>query len=89
MSWKDGEILLRKLAGGVDFDGYKSGDGKSPALELSVQNIDRPMHQVWNVAGSIEGREQNEKGLLLVLLETLVVMARWVVIPALLRYWKW
>ncbi|KAF6070111.1 Transferrin receptor-like dimerization domain family protein [Candida albicans] len=65
VSWKDGEILLRKLAGGVDFDGYKSGDGKSPALELSVQNIDRPMHQVWNVAGSIEGREQNEKGVII------------------------
>lgn len=65
VSWKDGEALLRKLSGGIDFDGYKSGDGKSPALQLSINNIDRPMHQVWNVAGSIEGREQNEKGVII------------------------
>ena len=70
ISWEDGEKLLSKLEGsGVKFDdGYFSGKGKSssvPTMVLKIANEERATHQIWNVVGSIQGREQNEKGIII------------------------
>lgn len=65
ISWRDGEVLLKKLSGGIEFDGFKSGDGESPGLELKITNTNRPKHQIWDVVGSVEGREQSEKGIII------------------------
>ncbi|KAG5418799.1 hypothetical protein I9W82_003517 [Candida metapsilosis] len=64
ISWKDGETLIKKLSGGYTFDGFASGDGSSSVLQLKVSNTNRPVHPFWNVVGSIEGREQAEKGVI-------------------------
>ncbi|KAI3403407.2 hypothetical protein KGF56_003828 [Candida oxycetoniae] len=66
ISWNDGEALIQKLNMGFKFeDGFSSGDGNSPDLQLKVSNIDRPVHPIWNVVGSIDGREQGDKGIII------------------------
>ncbi|KAI5952053.1 hypothetical protein CANMA_005132 [Candida margitis] len=64
ISWRDGETLIKKLKNGYSFDDFASGDGSSPALQLKISNTNRPVHPFWNVVGSIEGREQAEKGII-------------------------
>ncbi|KAI5962705.1 hypothetical protein KGF57_001439 [Candida theae] len=64
ISWRDGETLIKKLNGGCSFDDFASGDGTSAVLQLKVSNTNRPVHPFWNVVGSIEGREQAEKGII-------------------------
>ncbi|CAD1811501.1 unnamed protein product [Candida parapsilosis] len=64
ISWRDGETLMKKLQNGYTFDDFISGDGSSPVLQLKISNTNRPVHPFWNVVGSIEGREQAEKGII-------------------------
>ncbi|CAK9441070.1 uncharacterized protein LODBEIA_P49390 [Lodderomyces beijingensis] len=67
ISWKDGQALVKKLSGGFNFEDGSSGDGNSPSpkLNLKVSDTDRPVHPIWNVVGSIGGREQGEKGVII------------------------
>ncbi|KAI5955208.1 hypothetical protein KGF54_001769 [Candida jiufengensis] len=65
ISWKDGSKLIEKLQNGHKFDDYVSGDGQSPILQLNINNINKPVHPLWNVVGSIEGREQGDKGIII------------------------
>lgn len=67
ISWKDGRTLVEKLGkNGVDFgDGMFSGsDSKELKMKLNVKHLKRPIHQIWNVVGSILGREQSDKGII-------------------------
>ncbi|ODV77721.1 Zn-dependent exopeptidase [Suhomyces tanzawaensis NRRL Y-17324] len=67
ISSKDGNHLIWTLKDGVKFeDGHYSGSGKSEAkIKMKITNIQRPTHQLWNVVGSIKGREQAEKGIVI------------------------
>lgn len=64
VSWRDGETLIKKLNNGYSYDDFSSGDGSSPVLQMKISNTNRPVHPFWNVVGSIEGREQPEKGII-------------------------
>lgn len=67
ISWKDGEFLIKKLgSAGADFgDGFHSGDGSEDnTLKLSILHEERTTHLMWNVVGSIRGREQSGKGII-------------------------
>lgn len=65
ISWKDGEVLIKKLGNsGADFgEGRFSGDG-SISIKVSILNKERNTHLMWNVVGSISGREQANKGII-------------------------
>ncbi|SGZ53055.1 CIC11C00000005947 [Sungouiella intermedia] len=65
ISWKDGEVLVKKLGNsGADFgEGRFSGDG-AVSLKLNILNKKRNTHVIWNVVGSISGREQAGKGII-------------------------
>ncbi|EGW30678.1 uncharacterized protein SPAPADRAFT_51890 [Spathaspora passalidarum NRRL Y-27907] len=67
ISYKDGERLLSNLVDspGANFDYQSSGDGSGVKLQMKISNANRPVHQIWNVIGSIEGREQGEKGVII------------------------
>ncbi|KAK6465885.1 hypothetical protein DFJ63DRAFT_35847 [Scheffersomyces coipomensis] len=72
ISHKDGHQFLIKLQDkGFKFDdGHFSGTSQddtnnSPKIKLEIQNEQRPTHQLWNVVGSIQGREQAEKGIII------------------------
>ncbi|CUM65100.1 uncharacterized protein PRCAT00002726001 [Priceomyces carsonii] len=68
ISYKDGEVLISKLQGKgvkmdkVSFSGIRGSDIK---IQLKISNEQRPTHKIWNVVGSIEGREQPEKGIII------------------------
>lgn len=68
ISWKDASEFIKKLgSNGVKFDddlysGTKTDEHK---LKIRIQNEERPMHQIWNIVGSIPGREQSEKGVII------------------------
>lgn len=66
ISWKDGKQLIQKLGkNGVDFgDGLFSGSKSDVQLKFSVQHDERSTHLIWNVIGSIPGREQAQKGII-------------------------
>lgn len=67
VSYKDGAKLIKQLDGtGYKFEnGKHSGEGdtddKSKRLKLKITNNEKQTHQIWNVVGSIPGREQHEK----------------------------
>lgn len=68
ISWKDGKTLIEKLGkSGADFgDGLYSGEGSDEnTLKLNVQHEERITHLIWNVVGSIRGREQATKGIII------------------------
>ncbi|KAI5965658.1 uncharacterized protein KGF55_001020 [Candida pseudojiufengensis] len=65
ISWKDGQELIKKLNNGYQFSDFTSGNGDSPILQFKISNVNKPVHPLWNVVGSIEGREQSEKGIII------------------------
>lgn len=68
ISWKDGAYLINKLKNkGVKFeDGLFSGESSgSDKLKLKIVTDTRATHQIWNIIGSIEGREQSELGVII------------------------
>lgn len=65
--WKDGEVLIKRLGNsGADFGlGFFSGDSSDAnKLKLSILHEERNTHLIWNVVGSIRGREQSNKGII-------------------------
>lgn len=66
ISWKDGKHLLKQLKGGHKFvDGFHSGETSPQKLKLMVKHEERPLHDIWNIIGSISGRDQIEKGVII------------------------
>ncbi|KAG7193973.1 uncharacterized protein KQ657_005172 [Scheffersomyces spartinae] len=68
ISWKDGSFLIDKLKDkGVKFDNAVfSGDGSSTKkLKLKIVTDTRATHQIWNIIGTIEGREQSGLGIII------------------------
>ncbi|RLV90331.1 Uncharacterized protein TRE1 [Spathaspora sp. JA1] len=65
ISYKDGEKLLSYLDTGVKFAKLFSGNGQGIPLQIKISNTNRQVHPIWNVVGSIEGREQSEKGVII------------------------
>lgn len=67
ISYADAKEFLKKIGEkGAKFDdGNYSGDASGIEIELQINNEPRPTHQIWNVVGSIEGREQSNKGLII------------------------
>lgn len=65
ISWKDGQVLISKLSNGVKFDDFTSGDASGPKVKMMIKHEERPMHQIWNIVGSIPGRDQQEKGIII------------------------
>lgn len=65
ISWKDGQKLMSKLEKGAKFDDLSSGDGLGPKVKMMIKHEERPSHQIWNVVGSIPGRDQLEKGIII------------------------
>lgn len=67
ISWRDGVKFLEKLNGGVKFGDFSLGvvgDGAF-RVKMRTSNDERPAQHLWNVVGSIEGREQPEKGIII------------------------
>jgi N-acetylated-alpha-linked acidic dipeptidase len=63
---RDAQRFLARLRGGVKLgDTWLGTFGDNPRAVLKVTNDERAVHQIWNVAGLIEGREQPEKGLII------------------------
>lgn len=60
---------LKKLLssdGSLDFnDGWHSGKIGDATINLELENSIRPTHLSWNVVGKIEGREQNDKAIVI------------------------
>lgn len=66
ISYRDGEKFLNKLNKGFKFDdGFYSGNDNPHKIKLKITNDQRPTHQIWNVVGSIQGREQPGKGIVI------------------------
>lgn len=65
ISWKDGKKFVEKLGNtGVDFGSGMFSGTKSQMVKFSVKHVERPIHQIWNVMGTIPGREQADKGII-------------------------
>ncbi|OBA22310.1 Zn-dependent exopeptidase [Metschnikowia bicuspidata var. bicuspidata NRRL YB-4993] len=67
VSFKDGQQLLQRLGQkGVQFeDNFWSGSNSaSDMVKLRVSQEERSTHLIWNVVGSISGREQADKGII-------------------------
>lgn len=65
--WKDGSELIKRLGKfGAHFgDEFYSGDkSEKNELKLSILHEERNTHLIWNVVGSIRGREQADKGII-------------------------
>lgn len=68
LSWKDGEFFIKKLDGkGIKMDSdFYSGDSNSDLkITFSLKNEERSTQEIWNVVGSILGREQSEEGIII------------------------
>lgn len=65
ISYKDGQELLKRLKKGVKFGKQYSGASEEIQIAMKITNEQREVHPIWNVVGSIEGREQPEKGLII------------------------
>lgn len=68
ISYKDGQELLKKLDKGYKFEDGHSGektDDKSKRLKVKIGNKEKQTHQIWNIVGSIPGREQHEKSIII------------------------
>ncbi|CCE81930.1 Piso0_002610 [Millerozyma farinosa CBS 7064] len=70
ISWEDGITFLKKLEGkGYKYeDGFHSGSSQEQEkvkAKLRITNEHRPAQHIWNVIGSILGREENEKGIII------------------------
>ncbi|GEQ66789.1 hypothetical protein JCM33374_g452 [Metschnikowia sp. JCM 33374] len=67
ISSKDGQKLLERLGSkGVQFEDQLWSGSKSEGdmIKLRVSQEERSTHSIWNVAGSITGREQGDKGII-------------------------
>ncbi|EGV61609.1 Zn-dependent exopeptidase [Yamadazyma tenuis ATCC 10573] len=70
LSYKDGQELLSRLGNtGFKFEhdiysGDKTDD-VSKRIKVRIGNNHKDTHQIWNVVGSILGREQNEKSVII------------------------
>lgn len=64
ISWKDGKAFLSKLNTGIKFDDFYSGSGELK-VKLKVTNDDRASQSIWNVVGTLFGREQGDKGIII------------------------
>lgn len=70
ISWKDASHFISQLGeNGVKFDdGLYSGSKSSEAkhkIKLRITHDQRQTNQIWNIIGSIPGREQVEKGIII------------------------
>lgn len=66
ISRKDATKLLSKLNQGIkNDDGFVSGKSEGIKIKMRIENQNRPGHNMWNVVGSIEGREQSNKGIII------------------------
>ncbi|KAK6201556.1 uncharacterized protein RJT21DRAFT_120609 [Scheffersomyces amazonensis] len=68
ISYVDGLVFLSKLGkNGIKYkNGFYSGIIENgPKIQLGIKNDQRPTHPLWNVVGSIQGREQAEKGIII------------------------
>lgn len=63
ISHRDGEHFTSQIKGGVSFDGKFSGT-KDVQMSVSVKNLERKSHLIWDVLGHIAGREQNQIGII-------------------------
>lgn len=70
ISWKDATHFISQLGDtGIKFEdglysGTKSSDAKKK-IKLRITNDQRQTNQIWNIVGSIPGREQVEKGVII------------------------
>lgn len=66
ISWKDGLFLIDQLKSGIQFeDGPYSGTRHdSKPLKLSINIQESKHHPIWNVVGTIKGREQAGKAII-------------------------
>lgn len=67
ISYKDGQHLIEKLGTtGVQFtDNFWSGSKSSgDMLKLKISQEERSTHLMWNIIGSITGREQKDRGII-------------------------
>lgn len=70
ISWKDASHFISQLGeNGVKFDdgfysGVKSNEAKNK-IKLRISHNQRQTNQIWNIVGSIPGREQAEKGVII------------------------
>lgn len=68
ISHKDAQEFLSRIGqGGAVFeDGMYSGRPNDKCkLKFRITNIERPKHGIWNVLGSLQGREEVEKGIII------------------------
>lgn len=65
VSWKDGMAFVKKLgSNGVDFGHGLFSGILAEKVKLRVSHEERSTHLIWNVVGSIPGREQASKGII-------------------------
>lgn len=105
VSHADGEHLISRLDGGAKFGDSHSGarsSAKDRRLRLLVSDSDWLIHQIWNVVGSIEGREQSQQAIIIgagrdagcfgamgTNTGTVVMIEMMKVFTALQRQWSW
>lgn len=72
ISWRDGKALVAKLSGsGYNFDdndvGYSGDhtDDGDKRIKMRISNENRETHDIWNIVGSIPGREQHDKAIII------------------------
>ncbi|CAH6721750.1 uncharacterized protein Tre1p [[Candida] jaroonii] len=69
ISFKDGETLIKIFNGkGIKFqeDSFSGPtDDDSKKLKIHVSNSERDTHALWNVIGTIQGREQHDKSIII------------------------
>ncbi|WPK26317.1 hypothetical protein PUMCH_003668 [Australozyma saopauloensis] len=67
ISWKDGSHLIDQLKNsGIQFDDgpFSGTPATSKKLKLSIKLEERPEQPIWDVVGTIKGREQSSKGVI-------------------------
>lgn len=66
LSWNQGSKLLSLLSGdGVKFENNASGKPGDVLIDMSVEMAVRSRHPVYDILGKIEGREQNDKAIVI------------------------
>lgn len=69
ISWKDASKFISQLGEqGVKFDDFYSGvksDDPKLKIKLKIAHDQRQANQIWNIVGTIPGREQTEKGVII------------------------
>lgn len=106
ISYLDGEKLLARLEkSGASFGDYHSGVRSTASdrlLRVLVGDNEWMIHQIWNVVGSIEGREQSQQAIIIgagrdagcfgtmgANTGTVVLIEMMKVFTALQRQWSW